>query len=374
MHPSFSALLFLVASLAGGCAAFGHRASGERLAVMKRSPEWDHGHFVNPQPMEQHLSAVIAAMFHTSPDVRPRGPLPVAPVPASRFAAPPPSGLRVTWFGHSSTLVEIDGQRILTDPIWSHRAAPYSSVGPKRWYGPLIPLAELPPIDAVVISHDHYDHLDYGTIRAMKRWGTRFIVPLGVGARLAGWGIPDTRITELDWWQRARLGDLEIVCVPARHASGRSLTDRDATLWSGWALVGRGHRVYYSGDTGLFPAQREIGSRLGPFDLAMIEVGQYNRAWPDWHSGPEQSVHESQLVRAKLMLPVHWALFALAAHAWTEPIERAIVAAQKLGVNLVAPRPGQSFEPLSPPRIERWWPTVPWHTAEQDPIRSTRVP
>jgi L-ascorbate metabolism protein UlaG (beta-lactamase superfamily) len=224
-----------------------------------------------------------------------------------------------------------------------------------------------------VISHDHYDHLDRATVVALDARGTTFVVPLGVAAHLEYWGIPAAHIVELDWWQRTRIGALEIVSTPARHASGRHVLDRDATLWSGYALLGARHRVYYSGDTGLFPGLRDIGARLGPFDLTMIEVGQYNRGWPDWHIGPEQAVRAHQWVRGKAMLPVHWGLLALAFHGWTEPVERVVAAANAAGVSLLTPRPGQSVEPAAPPPTERWWPSVSWHRAAEDPIVSSQV-
>jgi L-ascorbate metabolism protein UlaG (beta-lactamase superfamily) len=290
-------------------------------------------------------------------------------VEAGRFATPPPSGLRVTWFGHSSLLLEIDGHRFLMDPMWSERVGPVGWAGPKRWYPPPIALADLPAVDAVIISHDHYDHLDYGTVKALTATGVRFIVPLGVGAHLARWGVAEDKITELDWWQGLSLGDLRVTATPARHASGRTLIfDNDATLWAGYALVGPKHRVYFSGDTGLFPGLKEIGARLGPFDLTMIEVGQYDAAWPDWHSGPEQAVRAHQMVGGRVMLPIHWGLFALASHGWTEPIERTLVAAQKSGVVVMTPKPGESVDPTAPPAVNRWWPSLPWKTAEQAPI------
>jgi len=360
-----------------GWTAFGAKATGARLARLQSSPQWRAGHVVNPQPLHNDLWKMLAGALHRSGDASP-GTLPLRPplidqqAPAV-LATPPASGLRVTWLGHSTVLVEVEGRRFLTDPVWSPRASPLGWVGPRRFFPPPIALEALPPLDAVVISHDHYDHLDRATVSALGTRGATFVVPLGVGAHLAAWGIPEARIIELDWWQRASFGPVAVVCTPARHASGRMLIDNDQKLWAGYAFVGAAHRVYYSGDSGLFPALRDIGARLGPFDLAMIEVGQYGQAWPDWHMGPEQAIRANQLVGGRLLLPVHWGAFALAYHAWTEPIERALTAASRAGVPLVAPRPGQSFEPAAPPPVERWWPSLPAKTAEQDPIVSTQM-
>jgi L-ascorbate metabolism protein UlaG (beta-lactamase superfamily) len=244
---------------------------------------------------------------------------------------------------------------------------------PERWYPPPIALRDLPAIDAVVISHDHYDHLDYATIVALKNWHTKFIVPLGVGAHLAYWGVPERNIIELDWWQHVLVAGLEIVCTPARHASGRTLFDKDAKLWAGYAFVGATHRMFFSGDTGLFSALKEIGARLGPFDVTSIEIGQYNRAWPDWHIGPEQAVTAHRWLRGRRLLPVHWGLLTLAYHGWTEPIERVLAEAHTEGVSVLTPKPGESFEPDSAPLFEAWWPSLPWQTAAQDPIHSGHV-
>jgi L-ascorbate metabolism protein UlaG (beta-lactamase superfamily) len=359
--------------LAFAWTSLGRKASGARRERMEHSAQWKAGGFENPQPLRNDFGKSVTAVFSPSPDVSPRTPVQTSAVDSTRLATPPPSGLRVTWFGHSSTLVEVDGKRFLTDPIWSERTSPISWVGPERYVQPLVRLDQLPPIDAVLISHDHYDHLDRRSIEAMKGWPTRFVVPLGVGAHLAYWGVPESQIVEVDWWERVKLGDVEVVCTPARHASGRALLDYDANLWAGYALLGPAHRVYYSGDTGLFPAMKRIGAELGPFDLTMIEVGQYNPAWPDWHIGPEQAVTAHQWVRGRVFLPVHWGLFSLADHGWTEPVERALAAAQAAQVSILTPRMGQSVEPASPPPPERWWPRLPWRTGAEDPIVSTQL-
>ena len=226
---------------------------------------------------------------------------------------------------------------------------------------------------AVVISHDHYDHLDYKTILMLAKTGVRFIVPLGVGAHLAGWGIKEERITELDWWGETKEGSVVLTAVPSRHFSGRELDrgDLDRTLWSGWAFRGPRHRAYYSGDTGKFPGFKEIGRRLGPFDLTMIEVGAYNSMWPDVHLGPEHAVQAHIDVRGRTLLPVHWGTFNLSLHTWIEPMERTLAAARKRGVTVAAPRPGESVEPGTPRNVVRWWPRIPWKTAREAPIRPT---
>ena len=362
----------IIATLAG-CQSFGEHAGGERLARMERSPEWHDGEFRNPQAMWNDTLDALRHGLSSVPDNEPAAPVPVASTDPAVLATAPASGLRVTWFGHSSTLLEVDGVRVLTDPIWSDRASPVEWIGPRRWYPPTIALARLPPVDAVLISHDHYDHLDWATIVAMRAWKTVFVVPLGIGAHLQRWGIAPERIVELDWWQSTRVGALAVTLLPARHASGRVNPRSDLTLWGGFALVGERHRVYYSGDTGLFDGMADIGRRFGPFDVALIEAGQYDAAWPDWHLGPEQSVLSAQRVRARALIPVHWGLFRLAPHGWTEPVERVLAAARCTDTPVLTPRPGRSIEPtaLRPGDSERWWPAARWATAAQKPIVAT---
>ncbi|HEX6245700.1 MAG TPA: MBL fold metallo-hydrolase [Polyangiales bacterium] len=366
-------LLAAVGLLAAAWEGLGQSASGRRLARMQRSPQWRDGRFENPEPIVNDFWRVFTGMFEVSPDASPRGKVPTARLDPAQLRSAPASGLRVTWLGHSTNLIEIDGTRVLTDPSWSERSSPISWLGPKRWFTPPIELGKLPKIDAVVISHNHYDHLDHRTIMAMSDWSSLFIVPLGVGAHLAYWGVPESRIVELDWWEQKQVGGLTIVCTPARHASGRSLWDRDQNLWAGYALLGAQHRVFFSGDTGMFPALHEIGERLGPFDATLIEVGQYHGAWPDWHIGPEQAVRAHQWLRGRTLMPVHWGKLQLAYHGWTEPIERVLAAAQSAHVAVAAPMPGQSVEPTLEPKLRAWWPSLPWQRAEQAPIVSSRV-
>lgn len=368
-------MVVVVGIVATGWKAMGTRATGARRARMERSPQWKDGRFVNPQPLVNDLVGGLLAFRHVSPDVSPHTAVPVMNISAHHFDTLPSTGLRVTWMGHSTSLVEIDGMRVLTDPVWSERPSPFSWIGPKRYFEPLIALKDLPPIDVVVISHDHYDHLDYPTVVALLKTKAKFIVPLGVGAHLEYWGVPLDRIVELDWWEDTKIDSLTITLTPARHASGRTaILDNDAKLWGGFAVASARHRVYYSGDTGLFPAMNEIGARLGPFDVTMIETGQYHRSWPDWHIGPEQAVDANVRVRGKTMLPVHWGLFTLAMHTWTEPVERTTIAAKSANVTLLTPEPGESLEPTITYLNKRWWPSLTYETATQHPIVSSRVP
>ena len=349
---------------------------------LERSPQWRDGRFRNPTPrVDGPWRRMLWEFFFAGAAHRtPAAPLPIVPRRAADYAAPPASGLRVTWLGHSTFLLEIDGRRLLVDPVWAERAGPLARVGPRRFHPPPLPLAELPPLDAVLLSHDHYDHLHEETVRALAARGgnaTRFVVPLGVGGHLARWGVAPARVTELDWWESLALdgGDGSVTATPARHFSGRSLVARDRTLWCGWAVAGPRHRAYYSGDTALDDALAAIGPRLGPFDLTVIEAGAYDALWADVHAGPEQAVRLHELVGGPgaLMLPVHWGTFDLALHGWTEPVERVLAAAARVGVRVATPRPGEWIEPADGALPARWWPALPWRGPDETPVRSSGV-
>jgi L-ascorbate metabolism protein UlaG (beta-lactamase superfamily) len=369
---AFLALLTLVVAVgvAAAWTAMGTAPAGDRAARMEASPNSKDGVFVNAQPLWNDIWGSIVAGSEISEVAEPTAPLPVESDTARKLALPP-GKLRVTWLGHSTTLIELAGKKVLTDPVFGASPFPLPSLGPQRFYDPPLPLTALSDVDAVLISHDHYDHLDHPTIVQMADWDTTFIAPLGVGAHLEYWGIAPERIIELDWWQEHKLDALRIVATPSRHASGRHVLDQGRTQWAGYALIGPERRVMFSGDTGLFDDMEVIGEKYGPFDLVMIEVGAYHRAWPDWHIGPEQAITGHKMMRGKLFMPIHWGLFSLAMHGWTEPIERVWIAANAESVPFAAPRPGAVIDVDNPPAPQRWWPDVPWQSAEEAPVNST---
>jgi L-ascorbate metabolism protein UlaG (beta-lactamase superfamily) len=293
-------------------------------------------------------------------ETEPRIPIGPFPTDQSIYEADPASGLRVTWFGHSSNLLEIDGVRVLVDPVWDLRAAPYEWFGPKRFFAPTIPLENLPPVDAVLISHDHYDHLGAGTVRQLVRISPNlhWVTPLGVGAVLQGFGVRADRITELDWTEstivQGREGaEATVTSVPARHFSGRSLLNRFETLWSAFVIAGSKNRVYYGADTGLWDGFEAVAAAYGPFDLTMLEVGAFNERWKDIHMGPDGAVQAFAELGGGILMPIHWGLFNLALHAWREPIERIYELAAQQNIRLFSPPPGHPTE-VAELRSE-WW-------------------
>jgi L-ascorbate metabolism protein UlaG (beta-lactamase superfamily) len=352
-------VVVLVAGALIGIPSMGTRARGERLARMERSPRFQDGAFANVVHTDMLEPGTFWEMighqlFGEEVRVPPNG-VPVVTRTGADYATPPATGLRATWIGHASTLIEIDGYRVLVDPIWSERCSPLSFVGPVRFHPPPLPLSELPPIDAVVISHDHYDHLDRDTVVALAARGTAFAVPLGIGAHLEHWGIPAAQIRDLDWYEEANIRDLRLTATPARHYSGRGVTGGDHTLWASWSIAASKHRVFFSGDSGYGAHFAEIGEKLGPFDLTLIKIGASDPTWVQIHMAPEDAVRAHGDVRGRVLLPVHWGTFNLAYHDWNEPPERALAAAKASGAVVVVPRPGEWIEPEALVDIQPWW-------------------
>jgi L-ascorbate metabolism protein UlaG (beta-lactamase superfamily) len=283
---------------------------------------------------------------------KPSGPVPIV-TPTSWELAP--DTLRAIWFGHASTLVEIEGHRILLDPVWSLRCSPVQFTGPKRLHPMPVTLDELPPLDAILISHDHYDHLDMGTVRRLaKTQKAPFLVPLGVAAHLERWGVPRSRIVEMRWNEEHKIGGLRLVLTEARHFSGRAF-QRNDTLWGSWVIAGARRRAFYTGDTGYMPGFAEIGSQHGPFDLTLIQIGAYSPYWPDIHMTPQEAVATHLDVQGGLLLPVHWATFNLALHAWSEPVDLIWREAKQNDVKLAVPRPGERIRTDDPAEVDGWW-------------------
>ena len=342
--------------------SLGSKPQGARLERIKASPRWVGERFRNVHPIIPGLRDPNAAM-PTLTEVlcggerrMPQRPLP-SMNPLEAWAKRPASGLRATWLGHSTVLIEIDGLRVLTDPVWGTRASPTRLAGPKRFQPVPVPLRAIPPLDLVVVSHDHYDHLDYPTLRELARRDVPFVTSLGVGAHLEAWGVRPERITELDWWETHKLPNtgLTVTAAPSQHFSGRGLHDRNLTLWSSLVIRSPRHAVFFSGDTGLTTEYQAIRERLGPFDLVMLEVGGCHPAWGDMRLGPENALKALALLGGGAFLPVHWGTFSLAMHAWDEPAEVLLAQAPRAGAQLVMPLLGEPVEPAHAESVEPWW-------------------
>lgn len=329
-------------------------------AAAEGSPNYRDGVFHNLEPSSaisldlEENRMVLFDMFASGSRRLPTGGVPLAE-PAPQADA---QELAVTWLGHATALLEIDGYRLLTDPVWSERCSPSRTVGPQRLHPPPLPLESLPALDAVVISHDHYDHLDMDTVRSLARTQRAiFVTALGVGAHLREWGIPASRIVELDWHAGFQIDDLRLTATPARHFSGRFLT-RNNTLWSSWVIAGPRHRAFFGGDTGYTRSFTDIGTQHGPFDLTLLPIGAYNKAWPDIHMNPEEAVAAHLDLNGGdtggIMVPIHWGTFRLAPHPWAEPADRLLAAAASAGVTVAVPKPGGRVD-AGAADVDRWW-------------------
>lgn len=340
---------------------FGGKASDEAIAEYKKSKNYKDDVFVNSNEVRLDMSIkdmgkALMGFFKSQPNTKPEQALPFSKIDSLNIADYR-GETRLVWFGHSTFLLQTDGKTILIDPMLGNVPAPHPSLGSKRFNEELpISIDKLPKIDAVIISHDHYDHLDYESIIALKDKVDHFYTPLGVGAHLQKWNVDKTKITELDWWQETSFKDLKLICTPAQHFSGRGLSDRAKTLWSSWIVQSKTDNIFFSGDSGYANHFKTIGETYGPFDFAMIECGQYNEMWPDIHMFPEETVQAGIDVKAKKIMPIHWGAFKLAMHTWTDPIERFTRAAKDLNVKIVTPKIGEEIFPKdSTFNVKTWW-------------------
>jgi L-ascorbate metabolism protein UlaG (beta-lactamase superfamily) len=332
-----------------------------RLERILASPRFRDGVFRNTANTSLGFEAgrafgVLGEYFHGGQQRMPPAPLPsVDPLPF--WLKPNETGLRMTWLGHSTVLIELDGVRVLTDPVWGDRASPVRFAGPKRFQPVPVAIEALPPLDAVIVSHDHYDHLDMPSIQRLAKLPVPFLTSLGVGAHLEKYGVDPKRITELDWWEKAPIpnSEVEIQAAPSQHFSGRGMRDRNHTLWSSFIVRSAKHSVFFSGDTGLTQEYAEIRKRLGPFDVVMLEVGAFHPSWGDIHLGPANALEAHQLLGGGTLLPVHWGTFNLALHAWDEPAETLLELAPKKGSRLLMPMLGAAVEPSRVEAVEPWW-------------------
>jgi len=302
------------------------------------------------------LGVMLRFMFDKPADTVPRQPIPVHSLSRAQLLAAPDRSLYR--LGHSTVLLKLNGQFWLTDPVFSERASPVQWAGPARFHAPPISIDELPPLAGVLLSHDHYDHLDYAAVLALAGKTEHFIAPLGVGQRLIEWGIPRYKVQELSWWQSTRAAGLRLTATPAQHFSGRGLFDGNSTLWASWVIEHEDIRIFFSGDSGYFDGFKEIGEKYGPFDLTMVETGAYNEQWPDVHMQPEESLQAHLDLRGKVMLPIHNGTFDLSLHAWSDPFERIAALAAERRLPLATPEIGQHLDILQPHTNHPWWERV----------------
>jgi len=334
---------------------------------LANSPHYSDGKFSNWRESWEMSGSNVAStawdFFFTRNARTPDKALPSQQVDLSHFTQAGRDQLNVTWLGHSSLLINMDGYKIMTDPVFEKRV---SILGPTRFNGEIpVKLDALPEVDVIVISHDHYDHLNKYSVQQLSAKTAIFIVPLAVGARLIKWGIPQEKIIELDWWEDYFDNSLLVVATPAQHFSGRGLADRNRTLWASWVIVTPHHRVFFSGDSGYFEGFKLIGNKYGPFDMTFIECGAYNTAWADVHMFPEQTVQAHRDLKGEILHPIHWGTFNLALHPWYEPMERLITAAAAQGIRTATPMVGETTQ------YGKYLPAVPWWQPARTETKST---
>jgi len=338
---------------------FGKRPSGKDLARIKQSPYYKKRGFVfmGTKPNANIASELMKAYAKSSKEARsPKIEIPVTHHLKKDFDELPNKKLKVMWLGHAGLLIELAGKRILVDPVLGNRPSPTQAFGPaKRFHAAPISVKELPNIDYIIISHNHYDHLDYDFINAIKHRNITYLLPLGLGATLKYWGIKTKNIYEVNWHEQLQLDGLTFTAADAKHYSGRFLNDRNASFWNSWIIEGNNEKMFISGDSGFIDAYKNIGEQYGPFDLAALAIGAYHRLWPENHKTPEEAWQAFKDLQAKKMLPVHWGTFDLALHPWAEPIERLIEAAGAQKDKVYTPKIGEWLDLEREIKYNEWW-------------------
>jgi L-ascorbate metabolism protein UlaG (beta-lactamase superfamily) len=360
MHPMIILIIVVILAVSiwlfvGLAPQFGKPPHGDHLNNIKKSPQYRISHFENLKEIKLRVSFVklmtaLWEMVSGGENRRPKSKLPSYPLSTNESKES-----YLTWFGHSTFLYEVENKKIMFDPMLTDYASPMPGLIKRYDYDLPASAEDLPDLDVVIISHDHYDHLDYKTVKALIHKTKLFVVPLGVGSHLKHWGVVEESIVELDWWGNAQIDGVTISAVPSQHFSGRSLNDSKKTLWAAWIIKNETTNIFFGGDSGYFDGFKEIGEKLGPFDMTLIDSGQYNDIWSSVHMKPEESVQAHKDLRGRVYMPIHWSAFTLSTHSWTEPVERALAAADAFGVDIITPMIGERFNVLTEAPSKKWW-------------------
>ena len=358
-HKTLTGGLLLSGVLMTSCATYPN-SSEHTLNRIQTSDQYSAGKFRNKQETQVFewgkTWAIIKDYFYNKSDRAVPETMPaIQQLSNDAFNLDNTEDLNFARLGHSTLLIQISGKYVLTDPVFSERVSPVQWLGPKRFHPVPMDINSIKEIEAVIISHNHYDHLDEGSIKQLKDKVNHFVVPLGIGDKLLAWGIAEDKITQLDWWENIKLDDIELVSTPAQHFSGRGITDSDKTLWSSWVIRNQQHSLYFSGDTGYFPGFKDIGEKYGPFDYAFMECGAYNELWRDIHMMPEDSLQAFKDVRGKVMVPIHNGTFDLSTHAWFDPMEKITQLAAENNTRISIPQIGQIINNKQPITTSSWW-------------------
>lgn len=334
---------------------FGKPPHGDHLVTIKQSPHYKLSHFENLKEIKLKISLIklMSALWEMVRGGKNRRP--THKLPSQSLHTNGSHEAHLTWFGHSTFLYEVEGKKIMFDPMLTDYASPMPGLIKRYDYDLPSSVEDLPELDVVIISHDHYDHLDYKTVKALIPKTKLFLTPLGVGSHLIHWGVGEEKIMELDWWGSTEIEGVTISAVPSQHFSGRSLHDGKKTLWAAWIVKNKQANIFFGGDSGYFDGFKDIGEKYGPFDLTLIDSGQYHDIWSSVHMRPEESVQAHKDLKGKSFMPIHWSAFTLSTHSWTEPVERALVAAREHDIKMITPMIGERFHVLTESPDKKWW-------------------